>query len=475
MIVGRKKEIELIDEVLEKQTAQFVAVYGRRRVGKTYLINEYFNNMFSFKVTGLRNRTKTGKMKTELVAFHLALKRYGHKKYKTPNNWFEAFEELEDLLENNKNLYVEPVNNKIVLFFDELPWLDTPRSDFKAAFELFWNDYASTKNNIVLFVCGSATSWIINNLFKDTGGFHNRVTQRIHIKPLTLKETEDLLRFNGIDYNRMQIAECNMVFGGIPYYLNMLSRKYSLAQNIDLLCLEQNGQLHNEMEELFSSLFNGYEEHIKVIKILANKKTGMIRNEIIEKGHFESGSRITTILEELEQCSFIRRYDNVAKGKKDVYQLIDSFSMFALNFINNKDVGSWAIFSNSPKHNAWSGNAFEIVCLNNLDAIKSSLRIDAIDSFIYSYYNNNVSGAQIDLVIDRKDEVINICEIKYSRDPFAIDANYEQKLVNKIETFRKETKTKKSLLLTMISFNGVVKNPHANIVFKTIDCSELFV
>ena len=412
-------------------------------------------------------------MKTELQVFHKSLIKYGKKQYKIPKTWFEAFSYLEDLL-NDEELYRDPISKKIILFFDELPWLDTPKSDFKAAFESFWNDYASTRNDIVLFVCGSATSWIINNLFKDTGGFHNRVTQRIHIKPLTLKETEELLKMNGIEYNKMQITECHMVFGGIPFYLNMLSRKCSLSQNIDQLCFDENGQLHNEFEELYSSLFNGYEDYIKIINLLAEKKSGMVRQEIIDGGHFKSGTRITTMLEELEQCNFIRKYDNAAKGKKDIYQLIDAFSMFAINFIGKKDIGSWVNFSNSSKHSSWSSNAFEIVCLNNIEAIKKALRIDLIDSQIYSYYSDGDPRTQIDLVIDRKDETMNICEIKYSKNSFTIDANYEKNLINKIETFRKNTKTKKSLLLTMISFNGLTKGTHSGVIVNTLDCNDLF-
>ncbi len=470
LIAGRKAEIEVLDDIMQKKTSQFVVVYGRRRVGKTYLINEYFNNAFSFKSVGVKNHNKKSNIKTTMKPFIESLSRYGNFK-KKPNDWYEAFSMLEKILDSD-DVYIEPISKKKIVLLDELPWFDSPKSNFKEALDYFWNMYGCTKKDLVLIVCGSATSWIVNNLLESKEGFHNRITNRLYLKPLSLKETEELLLMNDIRLYRHQIIECYMAFGGIPYYLNLLSPRYSLAQNIDNLCFKETGALRNELQELFSSLFDKHEDYLRIIDLLANNKLGMTRGEIIEHSDFKSGKRLTKIIDDLIKCSFVRKYKNTAKGKNDIYQLIDHFTLFAYYFIKSEKINSWLNFNNTPGYFNWCGNAFELVCLNNIESIKASLGILGIDSNEYSFRNND---CQIDLVIDRKDSVINLCEMKYSMNEFMIDRDYSQNLLNKIESFIKDTKTKKATILTLITSNGVKRNSYYNSSIKLLDCSDLFV
>ena len=466
LIAGRKEELEILDEIMQKKTSQFVIVYGRRRVGKTYLINEYFNNSFSFKTVGVRKKNKRD---NTIRPFYESLIKYGKIRRK-PKDWYEAFRLLEEILECD-DVYREPITKKRVVFIDELPWFDSPKSSFREAFDYFWNMYGCTQKDLVLIVCGSATSWIVDNLLESKEGFHNRATNRIYLKPLTLSETEELLFMNDIKWERNEIIDCYMTFGGIPYYLNLLSPRYSLIQNIENLCFNDGGALRNELNELFSSLFTKYEEYLDVIKFLGKKRIGFTRDEIVKALNYKSGGKITKILDNLIKCSFIRRYKNVVKGGNDFYQIIDPFTIFALNYINNDKISSWIKYYNTPGYYNYAGLAFEVLCLNNITAIKKALDIYGIESNEYSFKNDE---CQIDLLIDRKDNVINLCEIKYSINEYVIDKEYHENLNKKIESFRRTTKTKKSIILTMITTSGIKKNMYSNVILKEINAKSLF-
>lgn len=471
-IIGRKKEINALNDILNKKTAQFVVVYGRRRVGKTYLINEFFSNRFSFKATAARDNKKTRRLKeTELKVFQRALEKYGAPHQKAPADWFEAFDRLASLLDS-PSVYRENVSGKRIVFIDEIPWFDTPKSDFRIAFDLFWNEYGSTQNDLVLVVCGSAASWIIENILENKAGMHNRSTNRIHITPMCLKEAEELIRYNGIDIPRRQIIEYYMAFGGVPYYLNMLSPRYSVAQNIEHLCFEESGQLSHELEELFASLFVHHETHLSVIKALSTKRMGLTRNQIIQATSLKSGNKLTTILKELERCSFIRKYENAGD---EIYQLVDLFTMFALNYMDKDQRMLWTRYASTSAYQSWCGYAFEIVCLNNIESIKSALGISGVEARCYSYYCKGPGGAQIDLLIDRSDDVMNVCEMKYTLEPFVIDKDYEAALIHKMERFRDESKTKKALILTMISAEGIKKNMYSGVIAVSLTSDDLFL
>ena len=470
-IIGRLEEQEKLKYILNSNKPEFVVVYGRRRVGKTYLIKEFFNDSFSFYASGVLSN----KMKDELNSFNQSLLDYGSNDKTTLTSWFDAFNRLKMMIENNI-IKIDKRYNKRIIFFDELPWFDTQKSDFKGAFDYFWNTYASRLNNLVLIVCGSATSWILSNLLNDRGGFHNRITSKIYLKPFNLKETKELVNnFNGNNLSDKEIIETYMIFGGIPYYLNFINYNYSLAQNVDNLFFKEGGELENEFNNLFSSLFNKYENHAKIVEELSKKRIGLTRKELLDKTNLSSGSSFSKVLMELEECGFIRKYNNYQKkNNESLYQIIDPFTLFSLSHLKNKKVESWLNYIGQPSYNSWSGYAFEIVCLNHIKQIKEALSIAGIDSLVYSFYSNKEGGAQIDLLIDRRDNIINLCEMKYSISPYTITSNYDENILNKIKVFKEITNTKKSIIVTFITLNGISKNKHSSIVIREITALDLF-
>ena len=471
MMVGRKKEQNILKNCLQSTRAEFLVVYGRRRVGKTFLIKEYFNNSFSFYATGL-SKAKT---KEQLKAFQGSLLEHGSKEKGVPKDWYEAFMRLKVLLQMD-DVRRDPVSKKRVVFLDELPWIDTARSDFKSALEYFWNSWGSTQNDLFLIVCGSATSWIIDNLLGDRGGFYNRITRQIHLYPFTLGECEELYKLNDIQMTRQQMIESYMIFGGIPYYLNCFDKRLSLAQNVEELLFKQSGQLYYEYDRLLGSLFKKYERHAAIIDAVSHSKGGMTRVELAKISAVGDGEPLTKALNELEQSGFLRKYKNYTKEKQGFYfQLIDPFMLFCFHFIKNREHESWMTYINSPGYFSWAGNAFELVCLLHVDQIKKALGIYGVETVEYAWRSSNSKpGAQIDLLIDRKDGVINICEAKYTMAPFVIDAGYEEALRNKMDSFINETACKKALHLTFLSVNGLSHNDHAGIVQNEITGDALF-
>jgi AAA+ ATPase superfamily predicted ATPase len=468
-IIGRIYEQHSLKQYVESDKPEFLAVYGRRRVGKTFLIKEYFNNSFSFYISGLANASK----KEQLDNFNATLNSYGKMPFSNTSNWMDAFRQLIYLLENNKK------KGKKVVFIDELSWFDTPRSGFIMGLEYFWNTWASSHPEILLIVCGSATSWMINNLIKNRGGLHNRVTRKMLIEPFNLAECEDFFHHKKIVLARRGIIESYMIFGGIPFYLNMFEKELSLAQNVDKLCFSNHAALENEFLILYSSLFKHSENHELVIKALAKKKMGLRRNEIIQETKLQGGG-LTTVLEELEQCGFIRSYNAYEKKTRDVlYQLVDFFSLFYLNFIKNThqtDEQFWANSMGSAKHRAWTGYAFEQVCMQHIAQIRQKLGISGVITYSAAWRSNQSDpAAQIDLLIDRNDGIINLCEMKYSENEFVIDKSQDKNLRNKKYAFKNETKTRKAVHITMITTYGIKRNEYWNNIQSEVTMDDLFV
>lgn len=469
-IIGRIAEQSALKEYVESDKPEFAAVYGRRRVGKTFLIREYFNNNFAFHLTGLANAG----MQVQLRNFNAALQKYGKMPYPLVNTWFEAFGQLIRLLEN-----APPKKAKKVVFLDELPWMDTHRSGFITALEHFWNGWASSKPDILLIVCGSSTSWMLNKLIKNYGGLHNRVTRRMVIDPFSLGECEDYYRENKIVMNRHQMVECYMTLGGIPYYLSLMNKGLSLAQNIDALCFAQNGALRDEFSSLYNSLFKHAENHVKVVESLGRKTNGMTREEIIKATKLPDGGGLTKVLEELDQCGFIRAYNTFGKkSKHQIYQLVDFYTLFYLNFIRDSrfdDEHFWTNFIENARHRAWSGYAFEQVCMVHVRQIKSKLGIAGVLTHTASWRSQKSDpGAQVDLLIDRNDHVINLCEMKYAHTEFVIDKKYEQNLRNKKDVFLRETKARKAVHLTMVTTYGVKRNEYSGLIQSEVTMDDLF-
>ncbi len=466
-LIGRQKEIKKLQQYTTSMKSEFIAVYGRRRVGKTYLIREVFANQFAFQMTG---RDRVGKA-DQLRQFHTSISRYNkiNPPEKPAKDWFEAFNQLIDFLE-----LIEGDEKKII-FLDELPWLDTPKSKFLSGLEYFWNSWASARRDILLIVCGSAASWMITNLLNNRGGLHNRITGRIKLAPFTLAETEAFLKYKGIAFDPYQIILLYMVLGGIPFYLDNVEPGRSATQNINALCFEKGAMLRDEYDNLYASLFKKAGRHKAVVEALAQKKKGLTRGEIKQISKLPNGGRLTRILKELEESTFIRQYRPFGKKERfTLYQLIDPYSLFYLNFIQKSstdDENFWINAHETPIYRAWSGYAFEMVCLHHIPQIKKALGIGGVQTSVASWYNE---AAQIDLLIDRKDQVINLCEMKFSIQPFTITKSYAEKLRHKIGTFQTVTKTNKALFLTMITTHGIAQNQYAYLVQNDLSMEILF-
>ena len=470
MLIGREKEIKTLQQAYHSEYSEFVAVYGRRRIGKTFLIREAFNYQFAFQHTGVYKET----LKKQLRNFRDALKMSGMKKVRIPTDWSDAFFQLAQFIKESKE-------EKKVIFIDEVPWLDTPRSGFLSALEYFWNSFASARKDVLLIICGSATSWIINKVLKNHGGLHNRVTYRIHLQPFTLHECEEYAKYIGMRASHYDLIEYYMVLGGVAFYWSRLDKGLSVAQNIDNMIFSETGFLHNEFNELYDSLFNEPESYLKIIDALGTIRLGMTRDELVKEGGITSNGKLTRMLEDLTECGFIKRIPSYGgKSKDDLIQLVDNFTIFYYKYIKenqNNDEHFWSNSYNSPIRAAWTELAFERVCFQHIPQIKQAMGIAGVATQCYSWKAKggmHSSGAQIDMVLDRSDNIINICEIKFSKGEYTITKDYAMSLNNKVERFIDDTKTKKSILLTMITTNGVTHNEYWNQIQKEITANELF-
>ena len=464
-IIGRNEECERLDECLESNSAQLIIVYGRRRVGKTFLINEYFNYEFAYKITGIYNATK----KLQIRNFMIELNNKSEKKYDIPNDWLDAFNNLKDYIETL------PINKKQVVFFDEMPWLDTHKSGFLEAFEWFWNGYASTKNNLIFIVCGSATSWMDEKIANNKGGLFNRQTCKLYLKPFKLYEVEEYLQSRNIHWSRYDIACIYMIMGGIPYYLSLLSNKLSYNQNIDKLFFKENGELFDEFDHLYKTLFTSSENYIKVVEALASKRNGLTRKEIGDKTNLPNNGILSKILYNLELSGFIK-ISNFYKNKKkeSLYRLSDYYTAFYFKYIKDnygKDENYWSNSIDNPSRKSWFGLTFESLCKDHIPQIKNKLGISGVLTKEYVWNNKD---AQIDLLIERRDMVINLCEIKFSIKEYEIDKDMDLELRNKIGTFRDATNYKYSIQLTMITSFGLKKGMYNSLASNVVTLDDLF-
>lgn len=471
-IVGRKEERALLQSLIQSDRPAFVAVYGRRRVGKTFLVRSVYHDRFSFQITGIAN-VETAH---QLTNFHGALVRQfpEYEDYPVARDWFHAFQVLIRALESLPDM------EKKILFWDELPWFDTPGSLFISALEHFWNSWASTRSDIILVVCGSAASWMINKLINNTGGLYNRVTHLINLEPFTLAECEAFFSEKGPVPDRYQLLQLYMVFGGIPFYLEAINPRKSATQNINDLCFAAGGRFRTEFEKLYHSLFKKADKHITVIEALAQKSIGLDRAALLKAAGLPNGGNTSLVLRELEQSNFIRKYTMFGKQKNNsLYQLTDFYSLFYLKFIRNNyevDENFWLNSLDAPEIRAWSGYAFEQICLCHLRQIKHALGIGSVQTKSSAWFGGSGSEkTQVDLVIDRRDQVINLCEMKFSIKTFTIDKEYADTLRQKIGIFKESTKTSKSVWLTFITTFGLTPNSYAqSLVHNELTMDALF-
>lgn len=458
-IIGRKDEIDILNNLLKSKQPELLAVYGRRRVGKTYLIKTFFREHIVFSCSGQHKGPAAG----QLMNFTEQLNKYfpNTLNLSAIQTWQEAFVRLRDNLLSIKS------KKKKVVFIDEMPWLDSHKSGFLSSFSYFWNAYASDIPDIIVVICGSAASWIIDKVVNDKGGLHNRITKRIRLLPFNLAETNEYLLHKNIRYGQYELLQLYMVVGGIPAYLNEVQRGKSIAQNVEAICFSKDGILNGEFNNLYAALFNSPERHIQVIQALAKRNKGLTRTEILQTGKLITGGTLTKVLNELVESGFVEKmYPFGKKGKESLYRLSDEFSLFYFRFMNGKkDQGKdqWLIKQSSPAYNAWCGYAFENICIKHIPQIKKALQIGAVysneGSWVFHGDTHN-KGTQIDLLIDRADHIINIFEIKYSIKEFKIDKEYAGELYDKREVFRKQSGSKKTILITGISTYGFIENEY---------------
>ena len=464
-IIGRARERQTLRRCEFSEKPEFIAVYGRRRVGKTFLITRHFDNKFTFSVTG--------NTKDQLRAFHASLKKHFKTDIPVPTDWFHAFGLLEEQIEQ------DITTHRKVVFIDEMPWLDTPKSNFISALEHFWNAYASRRKDILLIVCGSAASWIIKKLIDNYGGLHNRVTETIVVEPFHLCDCEAFYRSRGIVMSRQQMAEAYMILGGVPFYMDAMDKMFGLNQNIDLLLFEKNAKLGNEFNRLYHSLFRNAGNHIRIAETLFTSSTGITRQELSAKSGISDGGGLTKVLDEMEVCGLIgRSFDFKKKKNGDYYKLIDFFSLFHYKFIKPKkgqDPHFWTNFLSYPAHRAWCGYAFERLCMAHIRQIKQKLGISGVITETNAFRSTlQKGGAQIDLIIDRRDGVINLCECKYTGLPYELTDKDAADLERKKAVFVMETGTKKAIHITMITASGLVQNAYRNEVQAEIILDDLF-
>lgn len=476
IIIGRKREIAELQRHLESGRAEFIAVYGRRRVGKTFLINEVFRDNMVFRHTGLSpyNRKKKVSLKDQLQNFYFSLLRYGMEGINPPKSWMEAFFLLERFLERQSN------GTRQVVFIDELPWMDTPRSGFLTALESFWNGWCNSQHNICFVVCGSATSWMLDNLINNKGGLYGRLTCEIRLLPFTLQECEAYFQSRHIRMSRYNITQAYMILGGIPYYLDYFSPDLSLAQNIDALFFSSKAKLGDEFERLFNSVFDNADNCMSIVRTLGKRHAGYTRNEISKMTGIAPNGELTNMLKALTGSAFVTRYTPFGSSSKDeYYRLSDCFCWFWLHFKENRHIVEndyWQHHLREPEIRSWCGIAFEEVCMQHIRQIKTALQIAGVSSVESSLVirgdNDNV-GTQIDLIIDRADDVVNVCEMKYYTSQFMVTKAYSEKLRHRISVLE-DMWPDKTFNMTIVSTQPLKRNEYSDIFVSSVTLDDLF-
>ncbi len=466
IVIGRKAEKSILKTIAEDNAAKFLAVYGRRRVGKTYLIKTYFNSLMAFELSG----QKEADLQEQLINFSRQYHTFFNQTIVPPTSWQDAFYLIQ------KAILRKRTNKKLVLFFDELPWLARPKSKFLQALDYFWNNFAQYQKNIVVVVCGSSASWIIEKIINNKGGLHNRITDILKLEPFTLAETEQFLKYRNLQLDRFTILQLYMVLGGIPHYLNNIRKGESMAQAIDRICFAKNGLLRNEFDNLYEALFSNSSLHTSVIRLLAKRKIGLTRKAIILGSNITNGGSVTRLLAELEESGFITKYLPFGKQQRDaLYRLTDYYTLFYFHYIENSKSltkGSWEKQYQLPTWKSYSGFAFENVCLQHTLQIQKTLGISGVYTEQSSWFSKT---AQIDLLYDRSDNVITIGECKFHKGSYTLTHHDVKNIQNKIDSFQAETATDKSIFIAMITAKGITKNKHSlSLISHSVDMRHLF-
>jgi len=479
ILIGRQREQQQLLRLSRTERSEFLAVYGRRRVGKTYLIRETFHNEFSFSHTGLApvNEEDTNEIYTlqdQLRHFFRSLQRYGYQGKRSPKNWLDAFYMLEDLLEGKYK------GERMTIFIDELPWMDVRKSHLVRAIDAFWNSWCNGRN-VLLIVCGSAASWMLDNVINQHGGLYGRVTAEMKLAPFTLAETEQYFHLMGAQMSRYDVAQAYMAIGGIPFYMNFWQADMSLAQNMDYLFFDPNAKLRKEFNRLFRSLFTHPDLFVRIIRLLGKRHRGYNRKEICEEIGVDSGQTLTKTLEALQASDFIQYYQPFGKGKRDQrYRLVDPYCLFYLHFMESDTITDAHYWTNNylgSTLSAWRGIAFEEVCLLHISAIKRALGIEGIasdeSSWIYRG-DKNEDGAQIDLIISRADNVVNLCEMKFYKDDYLPTKEDDVNLRHRITALSQHLNKRQSMHVTLVTAFGLSQGMYSGMFTNTITLDDLF-
>ena len=475
-MIGRKQEVKELNRLYNRNKAELVAIYGRRRVGKTYLVDETFEGKITFRHAGLSpaDENSKGLLRLQLDHFYNSLNVQGMEKCEKPKNWLDAFVLLEKFLQNRDD------GSRQVVFLDELPWLDTPKSGFIRAFEAFWNTWGCHRKNLMVIVCGSANSWIQDKLLNNHGGLYNRVTYEIKLSPFNLKECEELYKSNNVNMSRYDIAQSYMIFGGIPYYMGYVNPEMSLAQNVDKLFFGKNAVLRDEYNRLFASVFVNPDMVKNIVQLLYTRNAGFTRKEIVEKLEITDGGRLSSNLNALISSDFIMKYVPFGYGKREEhYKLVDPFCIFYLHFIwKQKKISEkfWQQNTTSAPVSIWRGFAFENVCFNHIEQIKRSLGISGVitETSAWSKKEDDTEGAQIDLLICRNDNVINMCEIKYYSGEFRVTKSYYEKILRRQAILAERISPKFAIHSTLITTFGLNYNEYSSAFSNVIVLDDLF-
>lgn len=472
-MVGRQQEVKELNKLYNKNRAELVAIYGRRRVGKTYLVDETFSGRITFRHAGLApgDENPKGLLRAQLDHFYNSLVLFGMESCKKPDSWLEAFLLLE------KHLQKIDDGSRQLIFLDELPWLDTPRSGFMRAFEGFWNNWGCHRKNLMVIVCGSANSWIMDSLINNRGGLYNRVTYEIKLLPFTLRECKEYFDSNGIRLSDYDIVQSYMIFGGIPYYLGYLDGSLSLAQNVDKLFFARNAKLEDEYDRLFNSVFANPDAVKEIVELLYTNNAGFTRSEIVKNLEKTDGGSLSRSLNALIASDFITKYVPFGLSKREEhYKLIDPFCIFYLHFVMQHNASNehfWQQNITSQPVVTWRGYAFENVCFNHIDQIKAALGISGVITSASAWSKRGDEGTQIDLLIQRNDNVINMCEMKYYSDDFKVDNAYYRKLNSRQELLAQQVSRKMSIRNTLITTYGLKQNEYSGVFTNVITMQDL--
>ena len=470
-IIGRKAEIKRLTAAVDSPRSEFIALYGRRRVGKTFLINQVFRNQFIFKMTGVIE----GTLKDQFTAFADAMSDYGYDIPEMPKDWMSAFIMLKNALKQKANS-----GERCIIFIDELPAMDAEGANVASAVGYFWNNWASQFDNIVFIICGSATSWMITNVIDSKGGLHDRITVEMPIHPFTIKEVESYLESQRFIWNRQIILQAYMIFGGIPYYLSLLDREESLVQNVDRMFFSQDMQMRREFRRLFNTLYKNPNRYIDVIKALSKSREGLTRGELAKELKCANNGHLGKQLEDLVFCDLIRKNvvrEKEIKRKDSIYQICDFFSLFYMAFIDKAEVEMqyWAHHINTPEINSWMGLTFERICMAHIQQIMHALHIDTISTISYSWRSKtSTPAAQIDIIIERADKIVNICEVKYSQDEYNLNKEEYDKICKRKNVFIQETGLRHTPWITMITTEGVAQGKYSEMIQSQVRLDELF-